>query len=187
MRLTDFVEDMELAGLAPSSRVVEFTREIAPAPVATALLLSAETEVVRVDRLRLANDEPIACDTAWLPLRYGALLSESDLAAETIIHVLEDRFNIPIERASFSFTATSASPMCAEALHVAPGSPLLVIERVSYTRNEEPVYMQRRYYRPDRVQYRATLQRRANGHGEQSALRELGPVFVNAADEQAGD
>lgn len=177
VRLTDFVEDMELAGLAPSSRVVEFIHEIAPAHVAAALILPPGAEVVRVDRLRLANDEPIACDTAWLPLRYGALLSESDLAAATIIHVLEDRFNIPIERGSFSFTAAAASLLCAQALHVEPGSPLLVIDRVSYTRDDEPVYIQRRYYRIDRVQYRVTVQRHADGDGHQSALSELRPIF----------
>lgn len=183
VRLTDFVEDMELAGLAPSSRVMEFTHEVAPAPVAAALVLPAEAEVVRVDRLRLANNEPIACDTAWLPLRYGALLSESDLAVETIIHVLEERFNIPIERGSFSITAAVASARCAQALQIAPGAPLLVIDRVSYTRNDEPIYMQRRFYRTDRVQYRVTLQRRAGGPGEQPALRELRPIFVSDADD----
>jgi len=181
VQLTDFVEDMELAGLAPSSRVMEFTREVAPAPVAAALALPVGSVVVRVVRLSLANGEPIACDTAWLPLRYGALLSESDLSAETILRVLEERFAIPIERGSFSFTAAAASPLCAQALNIAPGTPLLVIERVSYTRNDEPVYMQRRYYRTDRVQYRVTLQRRADGQGEQSALRELRPVFVDGA------
>ncbi len=181
VRLTDFVEDMELARLAPSSRVMAFTHEVVTASVAAALILPEGAEVVRVDRLRLANDEPIACDTAWLPLRYGALLNERDLANETIIHVLEDRFNIPIERGSFSFTAATASAMCAQALQVEPGSPLLVIDRVSYTHNEEPVYLQRRYYRTDRVQYRVTLQRRAGGAGEQSMLRELRPVFVDDA------
>jgi GntR family transcriptional regulator len=178
VRLTDFVEDMELAGVAPSSRVIAFAHEPASAAVASALMLQAEAEVVRVDRLRLANGEPIACDTAWLPLRYGALLSESDLAAETIIHVLEVRFTIPIERGVFYFTAAAASEMCAQALQVAPGSPLLVIERVSFTHNEEPVYLQRRYYRPDRVQYRVTVQRRADGNGDQTALSELRPIFV---------
>lgn len=182
-RLTDFVEDMELARLAPSSRVIEFIHETAPAPIAAALALPAEAQVVRIDRLRLANDEPLACDTAWLPLHYGTLLSECDLAAETIIHVLEERYSIPIERGSFSFTATVASPECAQALRVAPGSPLLVIERISYTHHDEPVYMQRRYYRPDRVQYRVTVQRRANGQGNQPALDELRSVFVEDANQ----
>lgn len=178
VRLTDFVEDMELAGLAPSSRVLNFTREPASTAVALALVLPVETEVVRIDRLRLADDNPIAYDTTWLPLRYGALLKESELSAETIYHVLEARYGIPVEQGVFSFTAAVADASLAQALQVELGTALLVIERVSYTRNDDPVYVQRRYYRTDRVQYRATLQRRTGQAGEPSALRELRPIFV---------
>ncbi len=183
VRLTDFVEDMQLAGLAPSSRVLGFTHEPASPAIAAALILPMETEVVRIDRLRLANNEPIAYDTTWLPLRYGALLQESDLVSETIFHLLEERFNIPIERGTFLFTAGVADAAQAQALQVPVGAPLLVIERVSYTRNDDPVYVQRRYYRTDRVQYRATLQRRAEGPGEQAALRELRPVFASSSEQ----
>lgn len=178
VRLTDFVEDMEMAGLAPSSQVIASTREAASLVVAAALTLPVETEVVRIDRLRLANGEPIAFDTTWLPLRYGALLRDSDLTSETIFHILEARYGVPIEQGAFSFTAAVADAQLAQSLQVAPGTALLVIERVSYTRNNDPVYVQRRYYRTDRVQYRATLQRRPDQPEGQSALRELRPVFV---------
>lgn len=53
---------------------------------------------------------------------------------------------------------------------------LLIIERTSYTGKEEPVYVQKRYYRPDRVQYRLTLSR----YGEQSGGSKIDafrPVF----------
>src|SRR5579859_3662471 len=84
VRLTDFVEDMQMAGLSPSSRVLAFTREDADGEIAAALVLPPQTEVARVDRLRLANGQPIAYDTTWLPLRYGALLHAEELTSETI-------------------------------------------------------------------------------------------------------
>lgn len=177
VRLTDFVEDMELAGLAPSSRVLCFEREAAARDVAEALDIPPGVVVVRVDRLRLADAQPIAFDTTWLPLRYGALLQPDELSAETIFHILETRYSIPIERGVFSFTAAAAGAHLADALDVALNAPLLVIERVSYTRNDDPVYVQRRYYRPDRVRYRAALQRRQDTPGGASTLRELRPVF----------
>ncbi|GAC1654176.1 MAG: hypothetical protein NVS4B12_26230 [Ktedonobacteraceae bacterium] len=74
VRLTDFVEDMHLAGLVSSSRELAFVHEAANPHVAEALNLSIDEEVVYVDRLRLANDLPIAYDTTWLPLRFGMLL-----------------------------------------------------------------------------------------------------------------
>lgn len=186
VRLTDFVEDMQMAGLSPSSRVLAFTREDADGETAAALVLPPQTEVVRVDRLRLANGQPIAYDTTWLPLRYGALLHAEELTSETIYHILETRYAIPIEQGVFSFTAASATPSLAAALEIRVGVALLVIERVSYTRNEEPVYVQRRYYRTDRVRYQAALQRRADSAEDSATLRELRPVFRAAADAAGG-
>lgn len=177
VRLTDFVEDMELAGLAPSSRVLSFTREQVSGDIATTLALPQYTEVVRVDRLRLANEQPIAYDTTWLPLRYGALLQAEDLANKTIYHILETGYAIPIEQGVFFFSAACAMDAVARALEVEVGAALLVIERISYTRHDDPVYLQRRYYRTDRVRYQASLQRRQNAADDGSTLRELRPVF----------
>jgi len=177
VRLTDFVEDMQLAGLVPSSHVLEFTRVQADSDVAKVLDLAPRTEVVRVGRLRMANAQPIAYDTTWLPLRYGALLRAEDLVVETIYHILETRYGIPIERGVFSFSAACATPHLASTLGVHIQTALLVIERIPDTRHDEPLYMQRRYYRPDRVRYQAALQRRADPEGSVSTLHELRPIF----------
>jgi len=52
----------------------------------------------------------------------------------------------------------TATAQKAALLEITPGAALLVIQRISYTTNSEPVYMQERYYRPDRVQYRVSLE-----------------------------
>lgn len=186
VRLTDFVEDMELAGLAPSSQVLTFTREPATHVVAEALALSAGEEVVRVDRLRLANTRPIAYDATWLPLRFGLLLSAEMLTHETIYHILETCYSIPVEAGIFHITAATATPVQARLLEVAPGAALLLIQRISYTTGEIPVYVQERYYLPDRVSYRVTLHRHGNGAGSTTAIRELRPVFTEQPPPQQG-
>ena len=176
VRLTDFVEDMQRAGQNPSSQVLGRVYEAAHGPIAGALRLPEGTQVMRIDRLRMANEQPVAYDTTWLPLRYGELLTGRDLTRETIYHILETRFAIPVLSGTFTITATGATPQLSEALEVAECSALLVIERVSYTSRNEPVYLQKRYYRPDRVQYRVMLRRHdilATG----STIDEFGPVF----------
>lgn len=178
VRLTDFVEDMELAGLAPSSLVQSFGREPASDDVAATLSVAPGTNVVRVERLRLADSQPIAYDITWLPLRYGALLDPQELTSETIFHVLENRFDVPITEGSFAFTAACADEKLSAQLEVERGAPLLVIERISYTRHQDPIYLQRRYYRTDRVRYRATLHRQSSQSSDVSGLRELRPIFT---------
>ncbi|HLL79040.1 MAG TPA: GntR family transcriptional regulator [Ktedonobacteraceae bacterium] len=184
VRLTDFVEDMEMAGLAPSSRVLAFVREPASRAVAEALALLPGEEVTRVDRLRLANGRPIACDTTRLPLRFGLLLAEDMLANETIYHILETRYGIPVEEGTFHITAAAASPEQASLLEIEPHSALLLIERVSFTTGNVPVYVQQRYYRPDRVTYRVSLHRQGDAAGGLSSIREMRPIFREQASPQ---
>jgi len=176
LRLTDFVEDMQQAGQNPSSRVLAFVHEQASPAVASALQLESGTEVVRVDRLRLANGQPIACDTTWLPLRFGELLKGIDLSQETVYHVLETRYQIPVVSGAFTITATSANRQQASNLEVAVGAALLVIQRISYTSADQPLYFQERFYRPDRVQYRVTLGRHEQASGSQK-IDEFRAVF----------
>lgn len=177
VRLTDFVEDMELAGLAPSSQVLAMKREPATSSIAEALKIAVGEEVVRVDRLRLADQRSIAYDTTWLPLRFGLLLSEAELAHETIFHILETRYGIPVEMGVFHITASVATTEQANLLQVAPGTGLLLIRRVSCTTGNLPVYVQARYYRTDRVSYRITLRRHSDAQIGSTSLEELRPVF----------
>jgi GntR family transcriptional regulator len=178
VRLTDFVEDMQLAGLEPSSRVLRYQREPAGPLVAQALDVGEGEEVVRIDRLRLASGRPIAYDTTWLPLRFGLLLPAEDLAHETIYHILESRYGIPVETGTFQITAASAGAELARLLDVPPATALLLIERLSCTAGNVPVYVQERYYRPDRVRYRIALQRSSAQTGRPPLVSELRPVFA---------
>ena len=109
VRLTDFVEDMQQAGQHPSSRVLAFEHEPARPAIAKALNILSGTEVVRVDRLRLAEERPIAYDTTWLPLRFGTLLTGMDLTLETIYHILETRYAIPVFSGAFYISAAEAT------------------------------------------------------------------------------
>jgi len=178
VRLTDFVEDMEVAGLAPSSQVLSFKREAATTGSANALGVAVGEDVLRIDRLRLADERPIAYDITWLPLRFGLLLSEAELRHSTIYHILETRYNIPVEMGVFHITASVASAEQAHLLHVALGTGLLLIRRVSYTTGDVPIYVQDRYYRTDRVSYRATLRRHGDAPNGSTSLEELRPIFT---------
>lgn len=175
IRLTDFVEDMTAAGLIPASRVIQLDEEPASSEVAAELAIAPETPVVRLDRLRLGDNAPIAVDTTFLPLRYGRLLEREHLEDETIYRQLENRYGIPVLSGIFMIEAGVAPADLAGHLLIDQGSPLLIIRRTSYGTNQEVIYYQKRYYRADRVRYRLELNREyPNRH---SRLTEFAPVF----------
>ena len=176
VRLLDFVEDMAAAGLAASSEVLHRGAEDAGPDVAGALGVPEGQSILRLDRLRLGDGDPIAFDRTWLPMRYGALLDGHDLAHETIYHILERDFSIPVERGLYRIEAVNATPEIAGRLGIPRGRALLLIERTSLTTGGQPVYYQRRYYRSDRVAYELELAR-GPGTAAPLALQEFEPVF----------
>lgn len=179
VRLTDFLEDMEQAGIEGSSRVVHRGLVEADARVAEALDVEAGTRVLRLDRLRLGDDEPIAFDQTWLTVTYAQLLDGHDLEQETIYAILEREYGLRVERGRYRIDAVNAPVEVADVLQVPPRQALLLIERISFGEHDKRIYYQRRYYRTDRVTYEMELER---DPGQPSAthgmpLQEFEPIF----------
>lgn len=179
VRLTDFAEDMAQAGLRAASRVLHLGPEEAGPDVAAALGLDPRRVVVRLDRLRLGDDEPIAFDRTWLPVAYAQLLDGRDLVHESIYQILERDYEIPVLRGRFRIEAVGADADVAAHLQVPEGRALLLIERCSFTHGDRPVYFQRRFYRSDRVAYELELERDPSQRARQAGmpLQEFEPVF----------
>lgn len=178
IQLTDFEEDMRRAGLEPLSKVIQLTTEKASDQIASILNVDPESTVVRLDRLRLGDEQPIAFDTTWLPMFYGQLIEGYDLKNETIYEILEDDFDIPVEKGYFRIEAENASDDMAKHLQVTPGDALLLIDRISLTVGEKPIYYQKRYYRSDRIIYELMAERESDSKGNSGSmpLREFMPV-----------
>lgn len=180
VRLTDFAQDMAQAGLEATSCVVHHAAEPVPPDVALRLDVEDDTSVVRLDRLRMGDDMPIAFDRTWLPVFYAQFLQNHDLEHETIYGILEQQYDIPVLRGRYRIAAANASPDVAQALNIPEGRALLLIERLSLTKHDTCVYFQRRYYRSDRVAYELELARDPDaGHTDTFGmpLRDFEPVF----------
>ncbi|MCA1801273.1 MAG: GntR family transcriptional regulator [Rhodothermaceae bacterium] len=179
VRLTDFNEDMAKAGLDASSVVRDFKTVDAPVWLTSILGIGEGSKVLQIDRLRLGNGEPVAFDSTWLPILYGQLLDKQQLQNTTIYKSLEENYNIPIIRGCYRISAELADQQLADELKVELRSPLLLIDRTTFTIGEKPVYYQKRYYRSDRVMYEMTLERRKDDSSSSTdmPLKEFIPVF----------
>jgi len=158
--LSGFVEDMEAQGRRASARVVG--RAIAPATAEVARVLGVRTgtRVVRIQRVRLADGEPISFDDTYLPRELGERIMADDLENRPIFDLLERKYRTPLVEAEYRLEAAAAPPPIARALGVRAGSPLFVIERTSYAAGGRPVDHERLYYRGDRVSFVTRLARR---------------------------
>lgn len=190
VRLTDFQQDLQRAGLEASSEVLHRALVACPPEVAEALGLEAGDRVLRLDRLRLGDGEPLALDRTWLPPYYGQLLEGHDLARDTIYGLLEREYGIPVLSGRYRITARPAECELAQDLRIPEGEALLVIERTSRTVGDRTVYFQRRYYRTDRMAYELELERDPGdtaAEAEGLPLREFEAVFQPRGGRPRGD
>lgn len=95
--------------------------------------------------------------------------------------MLEKNYDIEVLRGCYKLSAEVADAGLAEILQVDENSPLFVIDRLSTTIGEKPLYYQKRYYRNDKVVYQMTLERSpGENSGSNMPLKEFVPVFTNS-------
>lgn len=157
--LTGFVEDMDSLGLKASAQVVQ-VKPVRPGPTVTARLhLPDDAEVVFIERVRLAQDEPLSFDATYLPMDPGMLVAQDNLTVYPIFSLLETKYGIRLGEADYVVEASTAPKRIAEYLHLAPGAPILLIERTTYSDEGTPIDYEKLYYRADKIRYRMTLKR----------------------------
>jgi GntR family transcriptional regulator len=158
--LTGFVEDMQVLGRQASARLLD--KQIVPASesVARQLAITAGTPVVRIQRVRLADNIPLSFDETFLPREIGDKVMADNLETEPIFSLLEQKYNTALVEAEYRLEAVSADPIVARALGIAAGSPIFLIERTSYTAEHQPVDYEKLYYRGDQIRFVTRLMRK---------------------------
>src|SRR5258708_15920950 len=158
--LTGFVEDMQALGRTPTARLLDKRIVAADEAVAHHLALPPGAMVVRIQRVRLADGVAMSFDETYLPREIGEKVADNDLEAEPVFALLEDKYDTPLVEAEYKLEAAAADPVAAQALQVPAGSPILLIERTSYTAANRPVDYERLHYRADLIHFVTRLARR---------------------------
>ena len=130
-----------------------------PAAVARALGLAGGEPTLLVRRTLWRNGEPVVLDEIWLPaLMFKGLTAERLSEYEGPMYGLfETEFGVRMIRAEEKIRAVAADEATAGLLHVAPGAPLLSVERLSHTYGDKPVELRRGLYNTSTHYYRNEL------------------------------
>ena len=158
-RLEGFGEAMAGAGHETFSRVLAHRAVRAGKIVGERLRVPEREEVMEIRRVRYLDREPISVDVTYVPLAIGERLVREDLPRRDIFVILENDYGIALGNADLSIDAAAADDDIAEALKVEPGSPILRIERLTFTSDGTPLDFEFLYYRGDAFQYRLRIER----------------------------
>ncbi|MBA2964115.1 MULTISPECIES: GntR family transcriptional regulator [Ramlibacter] len=140
-------------------RILECRRVRAPAEVARPLGLRAGDAVVQVRRVLAFSGVPTILEDLWLPgAAFKGLAADRMASFQGATYAMfELEFGVRMVRAEEKLRAVAADAQQAELLAVAPGAPLLSVERVAYTYNDVPMELRRGLYRTDNHHYRNDL------------------------------
>lgn len=110
-------------------------------------------QALKLLRLRYGYGSPLSLIETRLPPHVAKHISKQDLEDKSLHKQLSLLSNIDLVRSKRSILAIPASAMVASKLQVAVGTPLLLLEGVSYTADDNPVEVFSTYHRADRIAF----------------------------------
>ena len=154
LHLASFSDDMRRRGLTPSTRLMLVDEERPPAEVVRALRLGRGT-AWRIDRVRLADGQPMAIEQGWYPRALLPDLDTEDLTG-SLYTLFASRYGLVIDAAEQTVWGEAAEGATARRLEAPVHTPLLVFRRVSSAAGRPVEYVVSRY-RGDRYQVHMSL------------------------------
>lgn len=137
-----------------TSRILEFDTGPAGAPRASRLSVSPAEPLLRVRRLRLVDDEPMAIERIDLPATLVPGLAPTDLETGNFYQLLRSRYEIVVSDAVQTIEPSVTDAEEAELLGVPAFAPVLLFERTTRDSAGRIVEFAHSVYRGDR--YRIT-------------------------------
>ncbi|GAB1393473.1 GntR family transcriptional regulator [Rhodocyclaceae bacterium] len=136
-------------GIEPSKSLpLECWRAKAGPEAARVLGLKLGDPIIIVRRLLTFSDVPVVVDEIYLPGEIFTGLSLEVLKEHqgSVYSLFEEKFGVRMIRAEERLRAVAADRSSAELLKVSEGSPLLSVERISFTYGDRPVEWRRGLY-----------------------------------------
>jgi GntR family transcriptional regulator len=130
--LYSLFREVEARGMRQTSRVLALRTE-RDAAVAAALGQPPDAELFHLERLRLADGEPLAHDRLWLPADLAAPLLDADFSHSALYDQLAARCGVRLTGGRERITACAPDAATRALLDLPPGEACLRVERTGLT------------------------------------------------------
>jgi len=152
-KFLSFTESMRRKGITPAARLLRLERIPATRSLAEELHIGLGQLVFYVNRLRLANLEPMVIEHSFFPTELFPDLDRQDLESQSIYQLLETVYGVHLAQASQSYEPTVANEEESALLKIPVGAPLMLIRRTAFDERQRPVEYAKDLYRGDRSRF----------------------------------
>lgn len=158
LALGSYTDGLRATGRRPGRAVVAVDEGPADAALARHLAIAVGDPVIRLERVLLADDEPVGLEETRLPTaRFPDLIADFDAA--TSLYAYLDSVGVTFSRAVEQIETVLADPREAGLLEVNPSTPMLLLHRTTHDVDDRPVERVRSLFRGDRVSFTTELRR----------------------------
>ena len=149
-----FTTELKHRGMHPSTRVVSVGWAPVGKGIGDVLGLDADTLVLRLERIRYADDKPVLHSVDILPEQLR-IKAEDDFSG-SLYGLIESR-GVELAGCQNVIEASVADQRLGGLLEVKKGFPILVLRRTSYDSSGRPVLYEDAYFRGDMYSYAIRL------------------------------
>jgi GntR family transcriptional regulator len=180
VHLLGFTQEMIEQGRQPSSTVLEQAVLSPPTQVAARLGIQPNRPVVKVARLRLSQSIPVLLETVFLPHDSCPGLEREDLSEVSLYGLLEERYRLRPMRSRQTLEATIANDYESGLFEVPIGTPMILLEGVTFGPGDLPMEFFKAVFRGDRFQFEF------ESHGEEGVIPQLARQMITPLLTEAG-
>ena len=152
-RMNSFSAATVEAGRRPGSQLLSLRHEQVDSLLAAQLQLESGHWIWVVERVRLADDEPIGLSQVYLNLPPHLTLTPLEVSREISLWNLLEKKGIELTHTEQTIQAVASNAEQARLLQVPVGFPLLLVEGVVFAVNNRPIEYHQVYNRGDRYKY----------------------------------
>jgi GntR family transcriptional regulator len=143
--------------MKPASQLLRQGREPAGSRLASALRITEGTHVIVLERLRLANELPMAVEISHLREDLFPSFNAEDFQGGSLYGYLAEKFNTIPTTAHQDMEAIACLQPKARLLGIPKGGPVLHIYRTTFDQFGRPFEQVESFYRGDRYVFQAEL------------------------------
>jgi len=141
-KLHSYGEEMASLGLTAHARVVSSGVVTRETEIAAKLGLSSNSGLVKIERVRMAGDEPVALEVCFLAADEFRRLVELPMDRVSLFGVLDREFGVDLAYADEEIDATHADHRTARLLSIPTSTPLLRIRQLIFsTKGRATIYV----------------------------------------------
>ena len=149
VELANYVQAMRRRNIATASQLLEFDQVVASRRLAEGLMIDIGSPVYRVALLRFANRVPVILERVFVSCARLPRLEEWNLEKTSIQDLLTEAYHITLGQISQTVEAVVAADTVAQQLRVPEGFPLLMLSRLIFGSQQDPVVYAQDFLRGD--------------------------------------